>query len=76
MINTTKKYLQDRKIPVIHYDKFYLVDKFYELVKKVKKDIVIKNDHPSLLFLFMIQLVSYLHFKAVPLVKNYQNMLQ
>ena len=60
-----KKYLQDRKIPVIHYDKFYLVDKFYELVKKVKKDIVIKNDHPrTLLFLFMIQLVSYLHFKA------------
>ena len=41
-----KKYLEDRKIPVIHYDKFYLVDKFYELVKKVKKDIVIKNDHP------------------------------
>ena len=47
-----KKYLQDRKIPVIHYDKFYLVDKFYELVKKVKKDIVIKNDHPRLVIPF------------------------
>ena len=47
-----KKYLQGRKIPVIHYDKFYLVDKFYELVKKVKKDIVIKNDHPRLVIPF------------------------
>ena len=47
-----KKYLEDRKIPVIHYDKFYLVDKFYELVKKVKKDIVIKNDHPRLVIPF------------------------
>ena len=47
-----KKYLQGRKIPVIHYDKFYLVDKFYELVKKVKSDIVIKNDHPRLVIPF------------------------
>ena len=47
-----KKYLQGRKIPVIHYDKFYLVDKFYELVKKVKRDIVIKNDHPRLVIPF------------------------
>ena len=29
MINPVKKYLEDRMIPVIHYDKFYLVDKFY-----------------------------------------------
>jgi hypothetical protein len=47
-----KKYLEDRKIPVIHYDKFYLVNKFYELVKKVKKDIVITNDHPRLVIPF------------------------
>ena len=47
-----KKYLQGRQIPVKYYDKFYLVDKFYELVKKVKKDIVIKNDHPRLVIPF------------------------
>ena len=47
-----RKYIQDRKIPEKHFDKFYLVDKFYELVKKVKKDIVIKNDHPRLVIPF------------------------
>ena len=47
-----KKYVQDRKIPKEHLDKFYLVDKFYELVKKVKKDIVITNDHPRLVIPF------------------------
>jgi len=47
-----KKYVKDRKIPEKHFDKFYLVDKFYELVKKVKKDIVIKNDHPRLVIPF------------------------
>jgi hypothetical protein len=47
-----KIYLKGRKIPEKHFDKFYLVDKFYELVKKVKKDIVISNDHPRLVIPF------------------------
>ena len=47
-----QKYLKDRKIPEEHFDKFYLVNKFYELVKKVKTDIVIKNDHPRLVIPF------------------------
>jgi len=47
-----RQYVEDRKIPEKHFDKFYLVDKFYELVKKVKKDITIKNDHPRLVIPF------------------------
>ena len=47
-----RKYVEDRKIPEKHFNKFYLVDKFYELVKKVKKDIVIKGDHPRLVIPF------------------------
>jgi len=47
-----KQYVKNRKLPEEHYDKLYLVDKFYELVKKVKQDIVIKNDHPRLVIPF------------------------
>ena len=47
------RYILNRKIPNEHFDKFYLVDKFYELVKKVKKDnFTIKDDHPRLVIPF------------------------
>ena len=47
-----RQYVNNRMIPTNHFDKFYLVDKFYELVKKVKTDIVIKGDHPRLVIPF------------------------
>jgi len=47
-----REYLANRKVPEEHFDKFYLVDKFYSLVKKVKKDITVSNDHPRLVIPF------------------------
>jgi len=48
-----RKYVADRKVPEKYFDKFYLVDKFFTLVEKVKPgQFKVRNDHPRLVIPF------------------------
>jgi len=48
-----KKYVVDRKIPKEHFDKLYLVNKFYDLANKIKRNTFnIKYEHPRLVIPF------------------------
>lgn len=48
-----RKYVEDRKIPKEHFDKLYLVNKFYELANKIKNNTFnVKYEHPRLVIPF------------------------